>query len=702
MSMRWAVLEQSADRESVTLRLFRSEKEACEKQAYTLGRENFIGTERGSVKQYNKKTPALYWAIITVHDQTLLFQDSHNSNKTVSTFEKWDKILKDFWNHQSWMVTPLKGPNSFVKERGLTLHLNRASVCFAYLNPPRHYCRLYLDTIEQVFYDGTRLCFNVTKDTSNGDYYEVKTERERFACRIKEGIENLRTQCLGIVSSNPIKTVSPQERPASISPIDNTTGENIHMDINSLMNKNQINCQLKSPVAGSCPIALGKATDSKGMTVPMIKIIPVGVVAEDSKPETGRGQNALPVIPPRTTSCANSTGPAVRSDASWTDCAVSSSKLQKGISASTGKLHVLEGDHAWEDPSVAEKGPPVPTPRRKVPENGVRVTSAVQLPLPKPPVPTSPTTNDKPGWPRQDDFDSIGDSMSSIASSELISMDITQSSSSLSSDEERGRSSSTESRKKSPIRTSVISLNGCSSTQAKVPGYSRSFSVPTELPHNHHFVDTGRIDPDYKSMEQEYINVSKDSLTSPKVIDDDDDDGENLYLNVAHDKSIYVNPSLNPSVNPIPIPPRHPQPPSTSRTSRPEYSSPKSCDSMELHELLDAMLQGDEQGSTMGLPLSVWLKFCLNCDMDRSNYGANNWKGLAEQLGLSSSDIILIDDYSRRYSKKPTQVILSYWERQANPLRPFNKTELISMLHELERQDLLDIVIQREKYTGTK
>ena len=53
----------------------------------------------------------------------------------------------------------------------------------------------------------------------------------------------------------------------------------------------------------------------------------------------------------------------------------------------------------------------------------------------------------------------------------------------------------------------------------------------------------------------------------------------------------------------------------------------------ELHEVLDAMLKGEEQGGTMGLPMTVWLKFCLNCDIERSNYSPNNWRGLAEQLG---------------------------------------------------------------------
>ncbi|XP_038064709.1 uncharacterized protein LOC119735087 isoform X2 [Patiria miniata] len=674
IAMRWAILEQSADRESVTLRLFRSEKEACEKHAYTLGKENFIGTERGSVKQYNKKTPALYWAIITVHDQTLLFQDSHNSNKNVSTFEKWDKILKDFWSHQSWMVTPLKGPNSFIKEKGLTLHLNKASVCFAYLNPPRHYCRLYLDTVEQVSYDGTRLCFNVTKD--NGGYYEVKTERERFALRIKEVIESLRCQYLSITSPDPIKTAPPP-----VSPVDISTAEH--------MNQNWINGHQRASSNGSCGSSTCKTPEAEAPRIPSIKIVGVRVVPEE-KQEMRVCPDTLPIIPPRTTSCCSTTS--------------TRPELQKGISASTGRLHVLEGDRSWEDPPM-DKGHPVPSPRRKVPDS-TRVISAVQLPLPKPPVPVVSTANEKPSWVRhvpQDDVDSIGDSMSSITSqsSEVLSMDITQSLSSLSSSEERSRSSSTESRKKSPIRTSALSLNGCPSATPKVPSYSRSFSVPTELPHNHHFVETERVASEYVSTEQDYINVSKESLTIPKPTDDE----ESMYINIAHEQSIYVNPALNPSVNPIPVPPRHPQPPSTAPVRRPEHGSgnlTKSCESMELHELLNAMLKGEEQGSTMGLPHSDWVKFCLNCDIDKSNYGANNWKGLADQLGLSGSDIILIDDFSCRYKKKPTEVILAYWEKQAHPTRPFNKTELITMLHELDRQDLLDIVIQREKYTGTK
>ncbi len=197
IAKRWAVLEKSADGESLTLRLFRDDRETSEKHTYVLSKENFIGTERGSIRQYNRRSPSLYWAIITVRDQTLLFQDSHNSIKTVSTFEQWDKKVKDFWKHQSWLVKPLVGGNSFTKEDGLTLHINWASVCLAYLNPPRHYLRWCLDTIDHISYDNTKLCFTVMKDNNNSDYYEVKTEKERFAAKIKEVVENLRSRFLG-------------------------------------------------------------------------------------------------------------------------------------------------------------------------------------------------------------------------------------------------------------------------------------------------------------------------------------------------------------------------------------------------------------------------------------------------------------------------------------------------------------------------
>ena len=68
---------------------------------------------------------------------------------------------------ESWLVKPLEGANSFTKEDGLTLHINWASVCLAYLNPPRHYLRWCLDTIQHISYENTKLCFTVMKDNNN-------------------------------------------------------------------------------------------------------------------------------------------------------------------------------------------------------------------------------------------------------------------------------------------------------------------------------------------------------------------------------------------------------------------------------------------------------------------------------------------------------------------------------------------------------
>ncbi|XP_071797320.1 uncharacterized protein [Asterias amurensis] len=720
---RWAVLEKSADGDSLTLRLFRDDKEANEKNTYVLSKENFIGTERGSVRQHNKKSPARYWAIITIQNPTLLFQHSHNNGaKTVSIFEKWDKKVKDFWKHQSWLVKPLEGANSFTKEDGLTLHINWASVCLAYLNPPRHYLRWCLDTIQHISYENTKLCFNVMKDNNNSGYYEVKAEKERFAAKIKEVVENLRSRYLGqsyicpndnqkvppdgstSVCSDPTTMTSSscksewtsQNMPADQTPSENMYTYHPHLRLpgETCRCEEAPTCKLETQ-KGDCGTAMRKMSDPKFLSVPAIKIVPVSPET-DSRREFEFRHKQSPCIPPRTTSYVL----PGQGNPTWTE-SKAGTRMKKGMSASTSILHEIHSEQVFEpsrDSPTSTGGralPPIPK-KPDCPE----VTSAVQLPLPKPPVTLiSPGNMEKASRVMKptDDCDSCGGSMTSILSqtSDVTSMDMTQSLSSLSSEEERGRCSSVESRKTSPTRTSVQSLTGFShpSSDTKTPTYIRSHSVPAELPKTHSGF-TELVEPEYmstESLKEGYLHVRRMESCS----------AESEYINLPSEQSLYVNPGLTLPPNPLPLPPRTKPPahPGSTRTDH-FHSGSQSCESMELHEVLDAMLHVKEMGCSMGLPHGVLVKFCLMCDTEITFQ--NNWKGIAEQLGLTANEIFMVDDYCRRYSKKPTQVILAYWEKQAQPLRPFKMKELVSILHNMDRQDLLDVIIQREKQSAIK
>ena len=362
-----------------------------------------------------------------------------------------------------------------------------------------------------------------------------------------------------------------QNRASPTSPIDESTGENIHMEV----------CVVRklSQESSSC---LPKIPTSNGGTtpdvtcIPLIKIVPVSIESEHNR-ELETHQRQSPHVPPRTMPCAISG--TLNSATSWVDSQMGT-KLQKGISSSTSKLHDMNSDHDWVpswDPSTGTTGralPPVPNPWENKLENSnrCRVTSAVHLPLPKPPVtPSSPTSNEKPSWVKQalpDECECFFDSTSSIASqsSDVTSMDMTQSLSSLSSEEDRCRCSSAESRKKSPIGKSALSLivySNSPNDSKNSPGYGRSFSVPAELPQNNHHC-TELVEPEYMSTESlgdSHLNWSKKGPVghSDETQSAEESASDANYINLSSKLSLYVNPPLRTHVNPIPLPPRtHP------------------------------------------------------------------------------------------------------------------------------------------------
>ncbi|XP_054762717.2 uncharacterized protein LOC129269267 [Lytechinus pictus] len=183
-ALRWVVLEKSLTSDDVCLSIYRQAHgtKSDLKKRYELTDSNFIGTERGTIKQRNDKRNMLYWAII-LKDESILFNDKEALDKSNSKFERWNEVVKKQWKHQSWEVSPMQG--SAVEEyKKLVLHLNTSSLCLALLSPPRHLLRWPLSSITNPDCHDCIFTFTVIGNDEPG-YYEVKVTRSKHASKIK-------------------------------------------------------------------------------------------------------------------------------------------------------------------------------------------------------------------------------------------------------------------------------------------------------------------------------------------------------------------------------------------------------------------------------------------------------------------------------------------------------------------------------------
>ena len=89
------------------LHIYRKETRQTEtnlKKRYEISEDNFVGTERGTIKDRRKQN-VLYWAII-LEDETLLFKGKENVDDTRSSFENWNEVLKQHWKHRKFTFAP--------------------------------------------------------------------------------------------------------------------------------------------------------------------------------------------------------------------------------------------------------------------------------------------------------------------------------------------------------------------------------------------------------------------------------------------------------------------------------------------------------------------------------------------------------------------------------------------------------------------
>ena len=54
----------------------------------------------------------------------------------------------------------------------------------------------------------------------------------------------------------------------------------------------------------------------------------------------------------------------------------------------------------------------------------------------------------------------------------------------------------------------------------------------------------------------------------------------------------------------------------------------------------------------------------------------------------------MIDDFTKRHSKSPTDIVLYYWHCQIHPQRKHCMEQLKEILIELEREDIAEILTQ--------
>ncbi|KAI8512119.1 hypothetical protein Bbelb_087580 [Branchiostoma belcheri] len=96
--------------------------------------------------------------------------------------------------------------------------------------------------------------------------------------------------------------------------------------------------------------------------------------------------------------------------------------------------------------------------------------------------------------------------------------------------------------------------------------------------------------------------------------------------------------------------------------------------------LMDKTLEED----SLGLPKEKWEKMLLLLCFPSPLQ--NDWKDLASKLGLTNTDVMLLESVRENYKKLPARYVFRYWQKH-RPL-PYNRQEVQRVLVDLERLEL--------------
>lgn len=99
---------------------------------------------------------------------------------------------------------------------------------------------------------------------------------------------------------------------------------------------------------------------------------------------------------------------------------------------------------------------------------------------------------------------------------------------------------------------------------------------------------------------------------------------------------------------------------------------------------------------TLGMSLLTWQDFVVYFELSSSSFTTmNDWKGLAERIGMSPVDIQVIDNYSRRFNQCASAIVMLFWQHNAPHLNEeYTRPVLLKILSDLEREDLIDVILK--------
>ncbi|XP_071506444.1 uncharacterized protein [Diadema antillarum] len=169
--------------------------------------------------------------------------------------------------------------------------------------------------------------------------------------------------------------------------------------------------------------------------------------------------------------------------------------------------------------------------------------------------------------------------------------------------------------------------------------------------------------------------------------------GQTTYMNLPEEHSHYQNPPLDPTKSSLCIvdkvgpklPPR----------SQPPQLPPRNK-KYKLYELVDLAKSGKLVVGNLIQSFDAFKRFCLFFDVKKDSFPPKDWRALAERVGLTVQDIQVIDDVCQR-SSSATEIVLAYWECHTPDNMPYTLNQLVRELDRMDRQDLVEIVVQGDK-----
>ncbi|XP_033124463.1 uncharacterized protein LOC117122813 [Anneissia japonica] len=184
---RWIVFQGNLETGLYQIKLYRKNAERVLKRSYTISRENFVGTEKGTLEKSKKsKTQILYWAIILV-GETIFFQQQSTSTWIRSEIEEWNNTFKSHFDSVSNLVFPKKG--FALSDDQLSLHLSSQSLSLVSLNPPKCYVKWELSRVHGCRINENVLGFHINSSGSDAGYFEIKCDSHSTCRRIRSAIE---------------------------------------------------------------------------------------------------------------------------------------------------------------------------------------------------------------------------------------------------------------------------------------------------------------------------------------------------------------------------------------------------------------------------------------------------------------------------------------------------------------------------------